>query len=213
MRIEGQSSTGRPRTTTFPMAVFYAEDPDDAFDSHDPLPYVGQTEICLPSRTPNTVNKALLVAKAGCLTISLVNPMQFVIRKFRLSYDLSDMPPSHCVFIRQSCRSNERNRLLYAIQLRFRTSSTGKLALFREIRVVFAWSRDDEDPQASITTISSDQPPVDNTNCSTDRLQGSYSMYTQEENDCDNDVDVEDDAEQYDRQDSGADMTRFDICL
>ncbi|EDV25267.1 uncharacterized protein TRIADDRAFT_55128 [Trichoplax adhaerens] len=98
---------------TLPMNTFYY----NVSDNKAPSPYLGIATL-------QFLNKSRYhIPKKGTLNMTIYNPQETIIKVFKSSYDLSDMPGKSKTFLRQRTtimtnRRSDKHTLLYVIHLR-----------------------------------------------------------------------------------------------
>ncbi|XP_062998492.1 atos homolog protein A [Elgaria multicarinata webbii] len=142
----GASGVFCPTHMTLPVEVsFYSVSDDNA-----PSPYMGV--IALESLG----KRGYRVPPSGTIQVTLFNPNKTVVKMFVVIYDLREMPANHQTFLRQrtfsvpvrretkrsinkeNIRHTEERLLRYLIHLRFQSSKSGKIYLYRDVRLLFS---------------------------------------------------------------------------
>ncbi|GFT24078.1 protein FAM214A [Nephila pilipes] len=130
----GASGSFFPSHLTLPADVsFY-----DLGNSHQgAAPYVAHV---------NLENAEYFLPRRGAMQVTLFNPSETVVKMFVLNYDLSTMPPMCHTFIRQKiyylpvCSTEgspeTQKWLRFIIHLKFASSKSGKIFLFKDFKIV-----------------------------------------------------------------------------
>ncbi|XP_060115714.1 atos homolog protein A isoform X2 [Heteronotia binoei] len=165
----GASGIFCPTHMTLPVEVsFYSVSDDNA-----PSPYMGV--IALESLG----KRGYRVPPSGTIQVTLFNPNKTVVKMFVVIYDLREMPANHQTFLRQRTFSvpvrretkrsvNKENthrrpedRLLrYLIHLRFQSSKSGKIYLYRDVRLLFSRKSMEVDSGAAYELKSYTESPT-----------------------------------------------------
>ncbi|KAJ7311409.1 hypothetical protein JRQ81_007042 [Phrynocephalus forsythii] len=164
----GASGVFCPTHMTLPVEVsFYSVSDDNA-----PSPYMGV--IALESLG----KRGYRVPPSGTIQVTLFNPNKTVVKMFVVIYDLRAMPANHQTFLRQRTfsvpvrRETKRNvqkgntqhmeeRLLrYLIHLRFQSSKSGKIYLYRDVRLLFSRKSMEVDSGAAYELKSYTESPT-----------------------------------------------------
>ncbi|KRZ05060.1 Uncharacterized protein T11_9767 [Trichinella zimbabwensis] len=134
----GASGTFLPPHVRLPVTTIFLDSPPDA-----PLPYIGRCNL------KQLGKKGYHIPKAGNVQVTLFNPQGSVINMFIVQYNLKEMKCRSKTFLRQRTyfmpksatykdAKNNRSWLRYLIHLRFASSSSGKLYLHSDIKMLFA---------------------------------------------------------------------------
>ncbi|XP_061450934.1 atos homolog protein A [Rhineura floridana] len=164
----GASGVFCPTHMTLPVEVsFYSVSDDNA-----PSPYMGV--IALESLG----KRGYRVPPSGTIQVTLFNPNKTVVKMFVVIYDLREMPANHQTFLRQRTFSvpvrretkrsiNKENRrhteerlLRYLIHLRFQSSKSGKIYLYRDVRLLFSRKSMEVDSGAAYELKSYTESPT-----------------------------------------------------
>jgi hypothetical protein len=140
-------------------------------DDGGPSPYLGHINL-----SDVTSNGRYRIPLAGTIQLTLFNPNQTVVKMYIVHYDHSDMPPNTSTFIRQKTitdpvRLVERlpPPLHYLIHLRFLCSSSNKLYLHTDIKLIFARRLPDDvnadEPSIPSSFITTNEGPSDPKYC------------------------------------------------
>ncbi|KAK7469658.1 hypothetical protein BaRGS_00036328, partial [Batillaria attramentaria] len=131
----GASGSFCPRHLSLPVTAYFFHLSDD----NAPSPYLGHIGLDEVSK------KGYHIPRKGTLQVTLFNPNKTVVKMFVVMYDLADMPPDSRTVIRQrtvympvDADSDEPSYLRYLIHLRVASSSSGKIYLHTDIRLIFA---------------------------------------------------------------------------
>ncbi|GFY61206.1 protein FAM214A [Trichonephila inaurata madagascariensis] len=91
-------------------------------------------------------NAEYFLPKKGAVQVTLFNPSETVVKMFVLNYDLSTMPPMCHTFMRQKiyylpvCSPEDspgsQKWLRFIIHLKFASSKTGKIFLYKDFKMV-----------------------------------------------------------------------------
>ncbi|KRX43192.1 Uncharacterized protein T05_15571 [Trichinella murrelli] len=134
----GASGTFLPPHVRLPVTTIFLDSPPDA-----PLPYIGRCNL------KQLGKKGYHIPKAGNVQVTLFNPQGSVVNMFIVQYNLKEMKCRSKTFVRQRTyfmpksatykdAKNNRSWLRYLIHLRFASSSSGKLYLHSDIKMLFA---------------------------------------------------------------------------
>ncbi|KRX21268.1 Uncharacterized protein T07_4841 [Trichinella nelsoni] len=134
----GASGTFLPPHVRLPVTTIFLDSPPDA-----PLPYIGRCNL------KQLGKKGYHIPKAGNVQVILFNPQGSVVNMFIVQYNLKEMKCRSKTFVRQRTyfmpksatykdAKNNRSWLRYLIHLRFASSSSGKLYLHSDIKMLFA---------------------------------------------------------------------------
>ncbi|XP_018431568.1 PREDICTED: protein FAM214A [Nanorana parkeri] len=141
----GASGVFCPTHMILPVKVsFYSVSDDNA-----PSPYMGYITL------ESLGKRGYRIPPSGTIQVTLFNPNKTVVKMFVVKYDLQDMPANHQTFLRQRTFSVPVNRdkkgtypennmkteeqtLRYLIHLRFQSSKSGKIYLYRDVRLLFS---------------------------------------------------------------------------
>ncbi|ETE68356.1 hypothetical protein L345_05853, partial [Ophiophagus hannah] len=110
--------------------------------------------------------------------MTLFNPNKTVVKMFVVIYDLREMPANHQTFLRQrtfsvpvkretrksiiqqNTRRTEERLLRYLIHLRFQSSKSGKIYLYRDVRLLFSRKSMEVDSGAAYELKSYTESPM-----------------------------------------------------
>nr|XP_056721869.1 atos homolog protein A isoform X2 [Euleptes europaea] len=164
----GASGMFCPTHMTLPVDVsFYSVSEDNA-----PSPYMGV--IALESLG----KRGYRVPPSGTIQVTLFNPNKTVVKMFVVIYDLREMPANHQTFLRQrtfsvpvrretkrsihkeNTRRSEERLLRYLIHLRFQSSKSGKIYLYRDVRLLFSRKSMEVDSGAAYELKSYTESPT-----------------------------------------------------
>ncbi|XP_060611545.2 atos homolog protein A isoform X1 [Anolis sagrei] len=164
----GASGMFCPTHMTLPVEVsFYSVSDDNA-----PSPYMGV--IALESLG----KRGYRVPPSGTIQVTLFNPNKTVVKMFVVIYDLREMPANHQTFLRQrtfsvpvrretkrsinkeNTRHTEERLLRYLIHLRFQSSKSGKIYLYRDVRLLFSRKSMEVDSGAAYELKSYTESPT-----------------------------------------------------
>uniref|UniRef100_A0A6J0TBC0 Atos homolog protein A n=2 Tax=Pogona vitticeps TaxID=103695 RepID=A0A6J0TBC0_9SAUR len=164
----GASGVFCPTHMTLPVEVsFYSVSDDNA-----PSPYMGV--IALESLG----KRGYRVPPSGTIQVTLFNPNKTVVKMFVVIYDLREMPANHQTFLRQrtfsvpvrretkrnirkeNARHPEERLLRYLIHLRFQSSKSGKIYLYRDVRLLFSRKSMEVDSGAAYELKSYTESPM-----------------------------------------------------
>ncbi|XP_042328750.1 protein FAM214A isoform X2 [Sceloporus undulatus] len=164
----GASGVFCPTHMTLPVEVsFYSVSDDNA-----PSPYMGV--IALESLG----KRGYRVPPSGTIQVTLFNPNKTVVKMFVVIYDLREMPANHQTFLRQrtfsvpvrretkrsinkeNTRHTEERLLRYLIHLRFQSSKSGKIYLYRDVRLLFSRKSMEVDSGAAYELKSYTESPT-----------------------------------------------------
>nr|XP_028561250.1 protein FAM214A isoform X1 [Podarcis muralis] len=164
----GASGVFCPTHMTLPVEVsFYSVSDDNA-----PSPYMGV--IALESLG----KRGYRVPPSGTIQVTLFNPNKTVVKMFVVIYDLREMPANHQTFLRQrtfsvpvrretkrsinkeNIRHTEERLLRYLIHLRFQSSKSGKIYLYRDVRLLFSRKSMEVDSGAAYELKSYTESPT-----------------------------------------------------
>ncbi|XP_034288551.1 atos homolog protein A [Pantherophis guttatus] len=164
----GASGLFCPTHMTLPVEVsFYSVSEDNA-----PSPYMGV--IALESLG----KRGYRVPPSGTIQVTLFNPNKTVVKMFVVIYDLREMPANHQTFLRQrtfsvpvkretrksilqqNTRHTEERLLRYLIHLRFQSSKSGKIYLYRDVRLLFSRKSMEVDSGAAYELKSYTESPM-----------------------------------------------------
>ncbi|XP_044294679.1 protein FAM214A isoform X2 [Varanus komodoensis] len=164
----GASGMFCPTHMTLPVEVsFYSVSDDNA-----PSPYMGV--IALESLG----KRGYRVPPSGTIQVTLFNPNKTVVKMFVVMYDLREMPANHQTFLRQrtfsvpvrretkrsinkeNIRHTEERLLRYLIHLRFQSSKSGKIYLYRDVRLLFSRKSMEVDSGAAYELKSYTESPT-----------------------------------------------------
>ncbi|KAM3828101.1 atos homolog protein A isoform 2-T2 [Vipera latastei] len=164
----GASGLFCPTHMTLPVEVsFYSVSEDNA-----PSPYMGV--IALESLG----KRGYRVPPSGTIQVTLFNPNKTVVKMFVVVYDLREMPANHQTFLRQrtfsvpvkretrksilqeNTRHTEERLLRYLIHLRFQSSKSGKIYLYRDVRLLFSRKSMEVDSGAAYELKSYTESPM-----------------------------------------------------
>ncbi|XP_015274410.1 PREDICTED: protein FAM214A isoform X2 [Gekko japonicus] len=164
----GASGVFCPTHMTLPVDVsFYSVSDDNA-----PSPYMGV--IALESLG----KRGYRVPPSGTIQVTLFNPNKTVVKMFVVIYDLREMPANHQTFLRQrtfsvpvrretkrslnkeNTRRSEDRLLRYLIHLRFQSSKSGKIYLYRDVRLLFSRKSMEVDSGAAYELKSYTESPT-----------------------------------------------------
>ncbi|KAK9393961.1 hypothetical protein NXF25_015624 [Crotalus adamanteus] len=164
----GASGLFCPTHMTLPVEVsFYSVSEDNA-----PSPYMGV--IALESLG----KRGYRVPPSGTIQVTLFNPNKTVVKMFVVIYDLREMPANHQTFLRQrtfsvpvkretrksilqeNTRHIEERLLRYLIHLRFQSSKSGKIYLYRDVRLLFSRKSMEVDSGAAYELKSYTESPM-----------------------------------------------------
>ncbi|XP_054858209.1 atos homolog protein A isoform X2 [Eublepharis macularius] len=164
----GASGVFCPTHMTLPVEVsFYSVSDDNA-----PSPYMGV--IALESLG----KRGYRVPPSGTIQVTLFNPNKTVVKMFVVIYDLREMPANHQTFLRQrtfsvpvrretkrsinkeNTRRSEERLLRYLIHLRFQSSKSGKIYLYRDVRLLFSRKSMEVDSGAAYELKSYTESPT-----------------------------------------------------
>ncbi|XP_063170472.1 atos homolog protein A isoform X3 [Candoia aspera] len=164
----GASGIFCPTHMTLPVEVsFYSVSEDNA-----PSPYMGV--IALESLG----KRGYRVPPSGTIQVTLFNPNKTVVKMFVVIYDLREMPANHQTFLRQrtfsvpvkretkksiikgNTRHTEERLLRYLIHLRFQSSKSGKIYLYRDVRLLFSRKSMEVDSGAAYELKSYTESPM-----------------------------------------------------
>ncbi|XP_077173915.1 atos homolog protein A isoform X2 [Paroedura picta] len=164
----GASGVFCPTHMTLPVEVsFYSVSDDNA-----PSPYMGV--IALESLG----KRGYRVPPSGTIQVTLFNPNKTVVKMFVVIYDLREMPANHQTFLRQrtfsvpvrretkrsvnkeNARRSEDRLLRYLIHLRFQSSKSGKIYLYRDVRLLFSRKSMEVDSGAAYELKSYTESPM-----------------------------------------------------
>ncbi|XP_008118745.1 atos homolog protein A isoform X2 [Anolis carolinensis] len=164
----GASGVFCPTHMTLPVEVsFYSVSDDNA-----PSPYMGV--IALESLG----KRGYRVPPSGTIQVTLFNPNKTVVKMFVVIYDLREMPANHQTFLRQrtfsvpvkretkrsinkeNTRHVEERLLRYLIHLRFQSSKSGKIYLYRDVRLLFSRKSMEVDSGAAYELKSYTESPT-----------------------------------------------------
>ncbi|XP_048337682.1 LOW QUALITY PROTEIN: protein FAM214A [Sphaerodactylus townsendi] len=164
----GASGMFCPTHMTLPVEVsFYSVSDDNA-----PSPYMGV--IALESLG----KRGYRVPPSGTIQVTLFNPNKTVVKMFVVIYDLREMPANHQTFLRQrtfsvpvrretkrsilkeNTRRSEERLLRYLIHLRFQSSKSGKIYLYRDVRLLFSRKSMEVDSGAAYELKSYTESPT-----------------------------------------------------
>ncbi|KAM6426660.1 atos homolog protein A isoform 1-T1 [Liasis olivaceus] len=164
----GASGIFCPTHMTLPVEVsFYSVSEDNA-----PSPYMGV--IALESLG----KRGYRVPPSGTIQVTLFNPNKTVVKMFVVIYDLRAMPANHQTFLRQrtfsvpvkretkksiikeNTRHTEERLLRYLIHLRFQSSKSGKIYLYRDVRLLFSRKSMEVDSGAAYELKSYTESPM-----------------------------------------------------
>uniref|UniRef100_A0A8D0EBM5 Atos homolog protein A n=1 Tax=Salvator merianae TaxID=96440 RepID=A0A8D0EBM5_SALMN len=164
----GASGVFCPTHMTLPVEVsFYSVSDDNA-----PSPYMGV--IALESLG----KRGYRVPPSGTIQVTLFNPNKTVVKMFVVIYDLRAMPANHQTFLRQRTFSvpvrretkrsinkeniqyTEERLLRYLIHLRFQSSKSGKIYLYRDVRLLFSRKSMEVDSGAAYELKSYTESPT-----------------------------------------------------
>ncbi|XP_066491159.1 atos homolog protein A [Tiliqua scincoides] len=164
----GASGVFCPTHVTLPVEVsFYSVSDDNA-----PSPYMGV--IALESLG----KRGYRVPPSGTIQVTLFNPNKTVVKMFVVIYDLREMPANHQTFLRQrtfsvpvrreakrsinkeNSRHTEDRLLRYLIHLRFQSSKSGKIYLYRDVRLLFSRKSMEVDSGAAYELKSYTESPT-----------------------------------------------------
>ncbi|KRX55899.1 Uncharacterized protein T09_10223 [Trichinella sp. T9] len=134
----GASGSFLPPHVRLPVTTIFLDSPPDA-----PLPYIGRCNL------KQLGKKGYHIPKAGNVQVTLFNPQGSVVNMFIVQYNLKEMKCRSKTFVRQRTyfmpksatykdAKNNRSWLRYLIHLRFASSSSGKLYLHSDIKMLFA---------------------------------------------------------------------------
>ncbi|KAL8197197.1 UNVERIFIED_CONTAM: hypothetical protein K2H54_015315 [Gekko kuhli] len=164
----GASGVFCPTHMTLPVDVsFYSVSDDNA-----PSPYMGVIAL-------DTLGKrGYRVPPSGTIQVTLFNPNKTVVKMFVVIYDLREMPANHQTFLRQrtfsvpvrretkrsinkeNTRRSEDRLLRYLIHLRFQSSKSGKIYLYRDVRLLFSRKSMEVDSGAAYELKSYTESPT-----------------------------------------------------
>ncbi|XP_015679202.1 protein FAM214A [Protobothrops mucrosquamatus] len=164
----GASGLFCPTHMTLPVEVsFYSVSEDNA-----PSPYMGV--IALESLG----KRGYRVPPSGTIQVTLFNPNKTVVKMFVVIYDLREMPANHQTFLRQrtfsvpvkretrksilqeNTRHIEERLLRYLVHLRFQSSKSGKIYLYRDVRLLFSRKSMEVDSGAAYELKSYTESPM-----------------------------------------------------
>ncbi|XP_018598892.1 protein FAM214A-like isoform X1 [Scleropages formosus] len=166
----GASGTFCPGHMTLPVDVsFYSVSDDNA-----PSPYMGVINL------ESLGKRGYRIPPSGTIQVTLFNPNKTVVKMFVVMYDLRKMPAGHQTFLRQRTFSvpvkqgvceragikplpfplSQERTLRYLIHLRFQSSKSGKIYLYRDIRLLFSRKSMEVDSGAAYELKSFTQSPA-----------------------------------------------------
>uniref|UniRef100_A0A3B3TCL6 Atos homolog protein A n=1 Tax=Paramormyrops kingsleyae TaxID=1676925 RepID=A0A3B3TCL6_9TELE len=166
----GASGTFCPSHMTLPVEVsFYSVSDDNA-----PSPYMGVIKL------EPLGKRGYRVPPSGTVQVTLFNPNKTVVKMFVVVYDLRKMPACHQTFLRQRTFSvpikrepcghvsrkplpflpRPQRTLRYLVHLRFQSSRSGKIYLYRDIRLLFSRKSMEVDSGAAYELKSFTESPA-----------------------------------------------------